>query len=60
MADQYTVELGFNRPPEDIRRMAKSVRVTGQVNLDEQFKTDMLYTADVMDEIANKMEEQGG
>jgi len=48
--------LEFNRPPEDIRRMAKSTRVTAQAKLDGQCKTDLLYTADVMDEIADKME----
>lgn len=62
MADQYTVELGFNRPPEDIRRIERVLRnVVNQV--DDNYihlgtnKNDILYAADIMEEIANKMEQ---
>lgn len=68
MSDQYTVELGFNRPPEDIRHMAQNLRKASDTIpqwmvlehesvLEQQWRTDMLYSADVMDEIANKMEQ---
>lgn len=61
MADQYTVGLGFNRPPEDVRRMAMVLRRVVIQPSDSQYvkvnRDDILYSADVMDEIADKMEE---
>ena len=63
MADQYTVELGFNRPPEDLRRMCRVLRSIVHQALGERYiqlkdnRFDILYRADLMDEIANIMEE---
>jgi len=58
MADQYTVQLDFNRPPEDIKRIARNTRGLAKLVADEQISKDVSYAADVMDEIATKMEEQ--
>lgn len=57
MSDQYTVELGFNCQPSDIQRMASAVREAAAKTLQDQPKADLLYTAEVMSEIARKMEE---
>ena len=57
MSDQYTVELGFNRPVADIRRMSDTLaRIAA--GYDPQDYEDIQYASDVMDEIADKMEEQ--
>lgn len=60
MTDQYTVELGFNRPPENIRHMAETARRIAGTRHSNQERYDLIYTADVMKEIATKMEEQDG
>lgn len=57
MADQYIVVLEFSRPPSDIQRMASVAREAAAKTLPDQEKADLLYTASVMYEIAEKMEE---
>ena len=59
MASDYEVVLEFNCPPEDIRRQANTLREIDRnlPGVSDQTKYDIQYSADVMDEIANKMEE---
>ena len=59
MSDQYTIELGFNRPPHDISELAKSVSkaIEGQ-RLILKDKDNLIYTEDLLAEIAKKMEDQ--
>lgn len=59
MSDKYTVTLGFNRERRDIKAMERSLRKIAKdpndARIDAKDANALLYTADLMAEIAQQM-----
>mgnify|MGYP001577789784 CR=1 FL=1 len=59
MADRYVITLEFNLESKDIKAMGKSLRKVAKdptdPSIDAKDANALLYTADLLDEIAQQM-----